>query len=485
MKVLFAVSECVPFVKSGGLADVAGSLPKELKKQGTEIRVIAPKYGTIPEIFKEKMKKKIDFSVRVGWRNQYCGIEELIYEGITFYFVDNEYYFNRESLYGYIDDGERFAFFNKAVLEALPEISFIPDVIHCHDWHTGMIPFLLKHQYGERTKEFRNIRTLFTIHNLQFQGIMPKQALGDLFGLPDYFYHEEQLEFYGSISFMKGAIVSADKITTVSPTYKWEIQTEYFGEKLHGVLHKRSGDLEGILNGIDDDFYNPEKDPSIVEPYSSTGIDGKKANKRAILSQFALPQQEDVPLIAMVTRLTKQKGLDLVKCVFHEMMNESVQMIILGTGDPEFENFFREMEYLYPDKFKAYIGFEEGLAHRLYAAADIFLMPSKFEPCGLGQMIAMRYGAVPVVRETGGLNDTVKSYNEFTGEGNGFTFSHFNAHDMLFTLRRALSYYENKDVWNLLVSKAMRLDYSWAKSAFKYNQIYAELILRSERHVLE
>lgn len=485
MRVLFAVSECVPFVKSGGLADVAGSLPKELKKQGTEVVVIAPKYGTIPKIYKSKMKKNVDFSVEVGWRKQYCGIEELVYDGITFYFVDNEYYFNRESLYGYDDDGERFAFFSKAVLEALPVLSFFPDIIHCHDWHTAMIPFLLKHQYSARKKQYRNIRTLFTIHNLQFQGVMPKETLGDLFGLPDYYYHEEQLEFYGAVNFMKGAIVSADKITTVSPTYKWEIQTEYFGEKLHGMLRKRSGDLEGILNGIDDDFYNPEKDHAIIEPYNSTSIEGKKANKKAIISQFALPQQEDFPLVVMVTRLTKQKGLDLVKCVFHEMMKEPVQMIILGTGEPEFENFFREMKYLYPNKFKAYIGFEEELAHRLYAAADLFLMPSKFEPCGLGQMIAMRYGAVPLVRETGGLNDTVQPYNEFSGEGNGFTFSHFNAHDMLFTLRRALTFYQNKKVWNLLVKKTMMMDYSWAQSAFKYNQLYAELILRSERHVLE
>lgn len=485
MKVLFAVSECVPFVKSGGLADVAGSLPKELKRQGTDVRVILPKYGTIPEEFKKKMKKKIHYTVQVGWRNQYCGIEELDYEGITYYFVDNEYYFKRNGLYGYGDDGERFAFFTKAVLDFMPAVSFFPDVIHCHDWHTAMIPFLLKYQYGPEKEEYRRIRSLFTIHNLQFQGIMPRESLGDWFGLPDVFFNSEQLEFYGAVNFMKGAIVAADKITTVSPTYRWEIQSEYFGEKLHGLLQKRSDDLIGILNGLDESFYNPEHDPAIVKNYSHhSGLtEGKRENKKALRSFFALPGEEDIPLIAMVTRLTKQKGLELVTCVFHEIMNEPVQMIILGTGEPQFEHFFREMEFHYPDKFKAYIGFEEKLAHQLYAGADLFLMPSKFEPCGLGQMIAMRYGTVPIVRETGGLNDTVQPYNEFTGEGNGFTFSHFNAHDMLFTIRRALSFYKNKPVWKTLMTRGMTRDYSWAKSAFKYNQLYEALTAGSERHV--
>lgn len=482
MKVLFAVSECVPFVKSGGLADVAGSLPKELRKLGTDVRVILPKYGMIPEIYRKQMKKKAEFFVRVGWRNQYCGIEELVFEGVKFYFIDNEYYFKKDRLYGYYDDGERFAFFSRAVLESLSIIDFIPDVIHCHDWHTGMIPFLLRHQY-KRMTEFHLTKSVFTIHNLQFQGIMPKETLGDLFNLSDEYFHIDFLEFYGGINFMKAALVSADKITTVSPTYMREIQTEYFGEKLDGLLRKRSSDLEGILNGIDDEFYNPETDPFLTKKYSVNGIVNKEVNKTKIIQQFALPQSKDMPLLVMVTRLTKQKGMDLVKRVFHELMRENLQMIILGTGDPEFENFFREMEYHYRDKFKAYIGFSEELAHQIYAAADLFLMPSQFEPCGLGQIIAMRYEAIPIVRETGGLNDTVQSYNEFTGEGNGFSFTNFNAHDMLYTVRRALEFYHQKPTWTKLVKQTMELDYSWAQSAFKYNQLYAGLISRSESHV--
>lgn len=483
MRVLFAVSECVPFVKSGGLADVAGSLPQELKKLGTDIRVILPKYGSIPENYRKQMKKKADFTVNVGWRNQYCGIEELYYEGITFYFIDNEYYFKRDNLYGYFDDGERFAFFNRAVLECLPFIQFIPDVIHCHDWHSGMIPFLFDVQYKNR-KDYQLIKSVFTIHNLQFQGIMPKSALGDLLGLGDEYFNIDQLEFYGNINFMKAALAVADKITTVSPTYMREIQMEYYGEKLDGLLRKRSSDLAGILNGIDDDFYNPEQDTFLWGNYSVTNLKNKDLNKKEIQRQFALPERDDIPLMVMITRLTKQKGLDLVKGVFHEMMSDDIQFIVLGTGDPEFEHFFREMEVHYPNKFKAYIGFNEELAHQIYAAGDLFLMPSLFEPCGLGQMIAMRYGAIPIVRETGGLNDTVHSYNEITQEGNGFTFTNFNAHDMLYTIQRAVYFYHQKEMWEMFVKQTMSIDYSWAQSAFKYNQLYAELISRSESHVL-
>ncbi|MBU8879868.1 glycogen synthase GlgA [Bacillus sp. FJAT-29790] len=482
MKVLFVVSECVPFVKSGGLADVAGSLPMELVKQGTDVRVILPKYGSISNEIQSQMEKKTEFTVDVGWRNQYCGIEELEFQGITFYFVDNEYYFNREKLYGYFDDGERFAYYNRAVLDSLPYINFYPDVIHCHDWHTGMIPFLLRVEYQSK-KGYGLIRTVFTIHNLQFQGIMPKEALGDLLGLSERHFHVDQLEFYSNINFMKGAIVSADRITTVSPTYKDEIQTAYYGEKLHELLQKRAADLEGILNGIAEGFYDPKKDPFLFERYCTEQIEKKHTNKSQLQRQFGLPQKLNTPLIAMVTRLTEQKGLDLVKCVFHDLMQENVQFLVLGTGDDEFEQFFREMEIAFPNKCKAYIGFDEGLAHQIYAGADIFLMPSKFEPCGLGQMIAMRYGAIPIVRETGGLNDTVQAFNELTGEGNGFSFSHFNAHDMLYTIRRALGFYREEMYWEPIVKNAMAMDFSWAQSAFKYNKLYAELVSRSESHV--
>ena len=483
MKVLFTVSECVPFIKSGGLADVAGSLPKELKRLGTDVRVIMPKYGSISEEFKQEMKRVAEFTVQVGWRNQYCGIEELSYNGITFYFVDNEQYFKRDHLYGYFDDGERFAFFNHAVLQGLAQIQFYPDVIHCHDWHTGMIPFLLKKKY-QMIKEYAEIKSVFTIHNLQFQGIMPKGALNDLLNLDDRYFNMEELEFYGNINFMKGALVAADKITTVSPTYLKEIQTDYFGEKLNGVLVKRNEDLSGILNGIDEDIYNPETDLNLVKNYCTATIHDKEENKRSIQQKFGLPQS-DVPLIAMITRLTKQKGLELVEAVFHEIVSENIQMIVLGTGDPEFEQFFREMEGMYGEKFKAYIGFNEDLAHQLYAGADLFLMPSKFEPCGLGQLIALKYGTVPIVRETGGLNDTVQPYNEFSGEGNGFSFTKFNAHDMLYTIRRAIYFYQDQEIWDQLIISAMEMKYSWAQSAFKYNQLYSGLVSRSAVYVLK
>lgn len=483
MKILFAVSECVPFIKSGGLADVAGSLPKELQNLGTDVRVILPNYGAIPETYKKKMKKVKDFTVQVGWRNQYCGLFELVFNGVTYYFVDNEYYFKRDQLYGFFDDGERFSFFNRAVLEAIAHLEFFPDVIHCHDWHTGMIPFLYRVEYAKRDG-YEFIRTVFTIHNLQFQGIFPKGILEDLLGLSTKYFNEDQLEFYGNVNFMKAGLVSADIITTVSPSYLKEIQTAYFGEKLDGLLRKRGSDIRGIVNGIDDAVYNPETDPSLLQTYDSSNVSLKIENKLFVQEFLGLPQDEDIPLLVMITRLTKQKGLDLVKAVFHEIMAEKIQLVVLGTGDPEFEDFFRHMAYLYPQQVRVQIGFDEKWAHQLYAASDLFLMPSKFEPCGLGQMIAMRYGSVPIVRETGGLQDTVKAYNELTGEGNGFSFTNFNAHDMLYTIRRALWFY-NKDrtTWRKLVKSAMSEDFSWAQSAFHYNQLYSELISRSESHV--
>ncbi|MGM0867146.1 MAG: glycogen synthase GlgA [Bacillota bacterium] len=480
MKVLFVVSECVPFIKSGGLADVAGALPKELRSLGTDVRVILPKYGGIPHEFRSKMKRKKEFFVSVGWRNQYCGIEEYNENGVTYYFIDNEYYFNRDRLYGYFDDGERFAYFTRAVLESIAVLDFYPDVIHCHDWHTGMVPFLLRSEYQERPG-YSFIRSVFTIHNLQFQGIYPKQVVTDLLGIPERYFHHEYLEFYGNINFMKGALISSDFVTTVSPTYKEEILTPYYGEKLHNILGQRYNQLLGILNGIDDEVYNPDEGEF---PYFSGNLHGKKQAKRYLQKSLGLEENEGIPLVSIISRLTNQKGLELVRGVFHEMIQENVQFVLLGTGDWEFEQFFREMEWTYPDKVRVQIGFNEELAKQIYSASDLFLMPSKFEPCGLGQLIAMRYGALPLVRETGGLNDTVESYNEETKTGNGFSFKNFNAHDMLYTYRRALSYfYEDPETWNHIVRTAMNKDYSWAQSAFKYNQLYADLVSRSESHV--
>ncbi|PLS09640.1 glycogen synthase GlgA [Neobacillus cucumis] len=478
MKVLFAVSECVPFVKTGGLADVAGALPKALKNLGTEVRVILPFYCTIPEKFKKSFQFQKEIHVQVGWRSQYCGIYTLVHDGITYYFIDNEYYFYRDSLYGHYDDGERFSFFCKAILECIPHLDFVPDVIHSHDWHTAMVNFLLDAHY-RLNPLYRDIKTVFTIHNLQFQGIFPYTVMNDLLGLSPQYFNSEQLEFYGDVSFMKGGIVASDMVTTVSPTYKEEIQYPYFGERLDGFLRKHRNKLVGIVNGIDDTVYNPREDRDIAVSYDIDTLEGKAKNKQSLQRYFGLPEKENTPIMAMVTRLTNQKGLDLVLHVFREMMKEDLQFIILGSGDPHYENFFNQMEQEYPDKVGVYLGFSEPLAHQIYAGADLFLMPSQFEPCGLGQLIALQYGAIPIVRETGGLNDTVQSYNEFTGSGNGFTFKNFNAHDMLHTLRRAISFYKQNKIWSHLVQNAMGQDYSWLQSAKKYNKIYEKLLFDS------
>lgn len=475
MKVLFAVSECVPFVKTGGLADVAGALPKELKKLGTEVHVILPNYSIIPEKFKRSFQFNKSIDVPLGSQSQYCGIFTKEYDGITYHFIDNEYYFHRNSLYGHDDDGERFSFFSKAVLECIPHLDFIPDVIHSHDWHTAMVNFLLNAQYRHQPM-YSKIKTVLTIHNLQFQGIFPFDLISELLRLDPQYFNMEQLEFYGNVNFMKGGIVSSDIVTTVSPTYKEEIQFPYYGEKLDGLLRKHSNKLIGIVNGIDDSVYNPSVDHDIAVSYDVDTIEGKSKNKKALQQYFGLPEKENTPIIAMVTRLTAQKGLDLVLHVFHEMIEDDVQFIVLGSGDYYYENFLNQMAFEYPDKVKIYIGFNEALAHKVYAGADMFLMPSQFEPCGLGQLIALQYGTIPIVRETGGLNDTVQSYDETTGEGNGFSFKNLNAHDMLHTVRRALHFYHQQENWNSLIQNAMTQDYSWLQSAKKYNEIYEELL---------
>ncbi|MFS0778186.1 glycogen synthase GlgA [Neobacillus sp. 3P2-tot-E-2] len=475
MKVLFAVSECVPFVKTGGLADVAGALPKELKKLGTEVHVILPNYSIIAEKFRQSFQFNKSIEVPLGPQSQYCGIFTTEQDGITYHFIDNEYYFHRNTLYGHDDDGERFSFFSKAVLECIPHLGFIPDVIHSHDWHTAMVNFLLKFQYRHHPI-YSKIKTVFTIHNLQFQGIFPFEKISELLRLDPQYFNMEQLEFYGNVNFMKGGIISSDRVTTVSPTYKEEIQFPYYGERLDGLLRKHSDKLIGIVNGIDDTVYNPRVDPDIAVSYDLDTIEGKSENKKDLQQYFGLPEVEDTPIIAMVTRLTAQKGLDLVLHVFHEMMEDNVQFIVLGSGDTYYENFFNQMIRQYPDKVKVYIGFNEALAHKIYAGADLFLMPSQFEPCGLGQLIALQYGTIPIVRETGGLNDTVQSYDESTGMGNGFSFKNLNAHDMLHTVKRALDFYHQNDSWNRLIENAMTQDHSWFQSAKKYNEIYEELL---------
>ncbi|MFF2015124.1 glycogen synthase GlgA [Paenibacillus sp. NPDC058177] len=472
MKVLFAAAEGHPFIKTGGLADVIGALPKALKGAGVDVRVIMPKYRGIPEKFTSQLQPVTVVNVPVGWRSQYCGIERLVHDGITVYFIDNEYYFGRDAIYGYMDDGERFAFFNRAVLECLPAIDFQPDVLHCHDWHAAVIPLLLQGHY-RHNPFYSDIRTVFTIHNLLYQGVFPYEVLSELLGLDSNYFLG--VEYYGNVNYMKGGLVYSDYITTVSPTYAEEIRTPYYGYGLDGLLNERAGSLSGIVNGIDTKSYNPASDPHIFTRYRSN-LAKKAENKVGLQQELGLPVNPQVPLVAMVTRLVDSKGLDLVTRVLDELLyNDEFQFVVLGTGDESYERWFREAAWRYPDKVSSQITFSEGLSRKIYAASDLFLMPSKFEPCGISQLLALRYGSIPVVRETGGLNDTVHSYNEVTGEGNGFTFKDYNAHDMMHTLRRGISTYNQPEHWKRITKNAFAGDYSWNVSAQQYIDIYKRI----------
>ncbi|OKP84742.1 starch synthase [Paenibacillus helianthi] len=469
MKVLFAAAEAHPFVKTGGLADVIGALPKALKGAGVDVRVILPKYRGIPEKFVSQMEHVAVLSVPIGWRNQYCGIERLVYDGIPIYFVDNEYYFGRDGIYGYMDDGERFAFYNRAVLECLEIIDFQPDVLHCHDWHAAVIPMLLQGHY-RHNPFYKEIRTVFTIHNLLYQGVFPYEVLGELLGLDDSYFLG--VEYYGNVNYMKAGIVYSDHITTVSPTYSEEIRTAYYGYGLDGLLNSRADSLSGIVNGIDTKIYNPASDPQIYTRYRSN-LAKKAENKLALQQELGLPVAPYIPMLAMVTRLVDSKGLDLLTRVLDELLYyDDIQFVLLGTGDEVYERWFREAQWRYPSKLSSQILFNDALSRKIYAASDLFLMPSKFEPCGIGQLLALRYGSIPVVRETGGLNDTVHAYNEETGEGNGFTFKDYNAHDMMYTIRRAVSFYQKPEHWKKVTKNAFAGDYSWNVSAQQYIDIY-------------
>ena len=472
-KIMFATSEAYPFLKTGGLGDVAFALPKELNKNGYETRVICPLYQDIKDEYKNKMKKICDFSVPVGWRNQYCGLLTATLGNTIFYFIDNEYYFKRGGAYGYYDDGERFAFFDRAILEAILHIEdFAPDIIHCNDWHTGLVPVLMHHYYYG-TKAF--CKVVYSIHNLKFQGMFPKQILTELLNLNDGYYTDDKLKFYDCISFMKGGIVYSDFVNTVSPTYAEEIQGEYYGEGLDGVLRANNYKLKGILNGIDYDIYDPKTDKALYENFSSAKFDKKKINKTRLQQDLGLAVSEDIPMIGIISRMTPQKGFDLVIAVLEQIMNNNVQLVMLGTGDAKYEEVFKYFAHKYPDRMSVNITFSDDLARKIYAASDLFLMPSLFEPCGLGQLMALRYGSIPVVRETGGLRDTVTPYNEFTGKGNGFSFANFNAHEMLHVIEYALSQYHNKDAWNKLVRNAMRSKFDWSVAAKNYIDVYENL----------
>ncbi|MCX7710101.1 MAG: glycogen synthase GlgA [Clostridia bacterium] len=477
MKILFAASEAVPFAKTGGLADVAGSLPKALKKAGADIRVVMPKYKGISKSYTEQMQFIGSIYVDLGWRHQYCGILKLEYEDVIFYFLDNEYYFNRDGLYGHYDEAEQFTFFCKSLIEMLPAIDFQPDIIHCNDWQTGVVSLLLDARY-KKNSYFKNIKTIYTIHNLKYQGVFPKEILTDLLNVGWEYFTVNGIEFYDQVNFMKAGLAFSDIISTVSKTYAEEIKYDFFGENLSEMVRRRSGDLYGIINGIDFEENNPATDKRLFANYDVDHLDGKSANKRMLQESLGLPVNNDVPVIGIISRLVDQKGFDLIACVFDEILKENVQLVILGSGEAKYEHMFSEAASHHPDKVSSSIKYDAVLAQRIYAGSDMFLMPSLFEPCGLSQLFSLRYGTIPIVRETGGLKDTIQPYNEYTGEGNGFSFTNYNAHEMLHILRKAIYYYHNHDIWNMLVRRGMTLDFSWEKSAKEYMDIYQKMLCK-------
>lgn len=475
MQIVFASAECAPFVKTGGLGDVAGSLPAALVRAGAEVIVMVPKYATIKDEYKSQMEHFSDFYVSLGWRNEYCGLEKLEHDGVTYMFIDNERYFARDYPYGFFDDGERFAFFSKAITESLQHLpaGFECDILHCNDWQTALAPVFLREFY-QGLPLYDRVKTVFSIHNVAFQGQFSDTVMEDILGVAHIPAAASQLRCDAcSINYMLGALRYADAITTVSPTYANEIQTPEFGEGLDGVLRERSYALQGILNGIDVAGFDPATDKRIAANYTVEDRSGKAVCKAKLQEELGLEVRDDRPLMVMVTRLTRQKGMDLVMYALDRILAGGVQVAVLGTGDRDYEDGLRYFQDKYPGTMAARIEFDPALSQRMYAAADMFLMPSKFEPCGLSQIIAMRYGTLPIVRETGGLKDTVQPYNEFTGEGTGFSFSNFNGDEMGDAVFRAARlFWDNRDAWNQLVTQAMSQDFSWTRSADKYLDLY-------------
>lgn len=478
-KILFVASEGVPFIKTGGLADVVGSLPKCIDKEYFDVRVMIPKYTCIRQELKDLMKYRTHFYLDFYWQSQYVGVLEAEVDGVTYYFIDNESMFGGFRIYSdnVLDEIIKFSFFCKAALSALPLLGFQPDVVHCHDWQTGLIPVYLKERFhgGEF---FRNMKSVMTIHNLKFQGKWDVKTVREITGLPDYFFTPDKLEAYKDANLLKGGIVYADAITTVSNTYAEEIKTDFYGEGLNGLLSARSNSLRGIVNGIDYDEFNPETDPYICNRYNAKNFRKEKiVNKRALQAEMGLDQNDNIFMIGLVSRLTDQKGLDLIAYIMDELCQEDIQFVVLGTGEERYENMFRHFDWKYNNKVSANIYYSEALSHKIYAACDAYLMPSLFEPCGLSQLMALRYGTVPIVRETGGLKDTVEPYNEFESTGTGFSFRNYNAHEMLATIRYAkYIYYQRRREWNKMIDREMATDYSWHTSARKYQEMYDWLI---------
>ncbi|MBQ4082176.1 MAG: glycogen synthase GlgA [Clostridia bacterium] len=473
MKVLYITSEAWPFAMSGGLADVSGALPKALLRRRTDCRVVLPLYESISEELRKDMKFVGSYVVPLSWRRQYCGIYEAKVGRVTYYLLDNQYYFKRAELYGHFDDAERFAFFARAALELLRYIDFAPDVLHCNDWQCALVPVYKTIFYGEDPL-YQKIKTLLTIHNIQYQGRYCHGVLGDVFGIPSH--NGSLLEYDGGVNILKGGIETADAVNTVSPTYSQEILTPEYSHGLHYILRERAYKLSGIVNGIDTEVYDPKKDKAIAAPYSAEQPQAKQQNKAALQKELGLPERADVPLIGMVSRLVGHKGFDLVKqCLDEILQSRDVQVAVLGTGDSEYQNFFAEMQQKYPQKLAFYQGFVPALAHRIYAGADLFLMPSISEPCGLAQMIALRYGTVPIVRQTGGLKDTVSDAQAPDGDKNGFTFIEPSGFELGRTLNRALDAYADADAFAALQLHCMQCDNSWSRSAAEYLALYKSL----------
>lgn len=475
--VLFIASECVPFIKTGGLADVIGSLPKYLNKDEFDVRVIIPKYACIKEEYKSQMKYLNNFYMELAWRQQYVGIFEMEYDGIKVYFVDNEFYFQGWTPYGQIyEDVEKFAFFSRAALSALPIIGFRPDIIHCHDWQTGLVPVFL-HDSFQANDFYRGIKTIMTIHNLKFQGIWDKKQIMDITGLSDYYFTSDKIEAYGDANYLKAGIVYADYVTTVSRSYAEEIKSAFYGEGLDGLMNARSNNLSGIVNGLDYDDYNPETDKNIFRNYNAMNFRKEKIkNKREFQKELGLAVDDKKFMLGICSRLTDQKGLDLVDCVIEQICDENTQLVVLGTGEEKYENLFRHFAWKYPDRVSANIFYSNERSHKLYASCDAYLMPSLFEPCGLSQLMSLRYGTLPIVRETGGLKDTVYPYDEYHNTGTGFSFANYNAHEMLATINYARRiFFEKKREWNKLIDRAMAQDFSWKNSALQYEELYRRL----------
>lgn len=475
MKVLFITSESVPFLKTGGLADVAGSLPPYLKKEGVDIRVVMPLYSKIPDKYKEDMEHIGYYFVDIGYRHQYVGVYSYTYRDVKYYFLDSEFYFARNNIYGEVDDGERFIFFSKAATILPKFLDFRADILHSNDWHSGLVP-LYREDFAKGDSFYGDMKTVHTMHNLKYQGVFPQEILEEVAGLSKTYLNEDGLKYFDNINMMKAGIVYSNALTTVSKSYAQEIKYPFFGEGLEGIIAQHSGKLRGIVNGIDYEEYDPNEDKYIFKNFTLKKLDRKRQNKLELQKRYGLPLDKEKPMLAMVSRLVAMKGLDLVENIIEELLQEDIQFIMLGTGDKKYEEMFLYFQNKYPEKMAARVYFDEEEAHLIYAASDIFLMPSMSEPCGISQLISLRYGTIPIVREVGGLKDTVEPYNMYTGEGNGFSFKNFNAHELLFTIKRALFLYNDKEIWYNLIAQAMNSKNDWEKSSKEYIDLYESLI---------